>query len=252
MRLSFTALCLAGTMAAAVPAAAQFDVTQMTDAERAAFRAEVRDYLLQNPEVIFEAIQILEQRRNVAAQQQDRDLIADNAEQLFNDGLSFVGGNPDGDVTVVEFIDYRCGFCKRAHPVLQELIDRDPNVRLVVKDFPILGPDSVRAGRIAMAAVRLDPGRFEDLNDELMAYRGNLTEQVAYRIAGEVGYDIGDLRDMAESPAIEEQLQANYQLAQRLGLQGTPAFVVGNEIIRGFLPIEDMLAAVEDARTAQN
>ncbi|MEM9139116.1 MAG: thioredoxin domain-containing protein, partial [Pseudomonadota bacterium] len=102
----------------------------MTDAEREAFRAEVRAYLLENPEVIYEAIQVLEQRRDQEAAQADVGLIAQNTEALFNDGYSFVAGNPDGDVTIVEFLDYQCGFCKRAHPVVEELLDRDPNLRL--------------------------------------------------------------------------------------------------------------------------
>ncbi|MEM7742988.1 MAG: DsbA family protein [Pseudomonadota bacterium] len=252
MRRTLTGLLCAGILAMTGPALAETDLTEMSPAERDAFRNEVRDYLMENPEVIFEAIQILEQRREVAAQQADRDIVQANIDALLNDGFSYVGGNPDGDVTIVEFLDYRCGFCKRAHPVIQEVVDRDPNVRLVTKDFPILGPDSVRAGRIALAAVEIDPERFLDLNDEMMTYQGNLTEQVAYRLAGEVGYDVGKLREIAGSDLIEERLQQNYQLAQRLGLQGTPAFVVGNEIIRGFLEVDDMIAAVQDARGAQN
>ncbi len=252
MRRTLTGLLCAGILAMTGPALAETDLTEMSPAERDAFRNEVRDYLMENPEVIFEAIQILEQRREVAAQQADRDIVQANLDALLNDGFSYVGGNPDGDVTIVEFLDYRCGFCKRAHPVIQEVVDRDPNVRLVTKDFPILGPDSVRAGRIALAAVEIDPERFLDLNDEMMTYQGNLTEQVAYRMAGEVGYDVGKLREIAGSDLIEERLQQNYQLAQRLGLQGTPAFVVGNEIIRGFLEVDDMIAAVQDARGAQN
>jgi protein-disulfide isomerase len=152
---------------------------------------------------------------------------------------------------VVEFLDYRCGFCKRAHPEIEEMLDRDPNVRLVVKDFPILGPDSVRAGKMALAALQLDRDKFKALNDGLMTYPGNLTEQVAYRIAGEVGYDIAALKEIAATTEIDDQLNQNYQLARTLGLEGTPAFIVGTEVIRGYLPVDEMLAAVEAARAQQ-
>ena len=225
----------------------------MSDEERAAFRNEVRSYLLENPDVIFEAIQILEQRRALAGAEADRQLVLNNAESIFADGHSWVGGNPDGDVTVVEFIDYRCGFCKRAHPEVAEMLERDPNIRLIVKEFPILGPDSVKAGKMALAALDIAPDKYPDLSDELMEYRGNLTEQVAYQIAGGLGFDIAELKERANSVEIDDRLNSNYQLAQALGLQGTPAFIVGTEIIRGYLPVDDMLGAVQEARaTAQN
>lgn len=228
------------------------NVSSMTPEERAAFGAEVRAYLLENPEVIYEAIQILEARREAEAARADQGLVAENADALFNDGFSFVGGNPNGDVTIVEFLDYQCGFCKRAHPVVEELLDRDPNLRLVVKEFPILGPASVTAGRMALAAVDIDPSLFQELNDRLMTHEGQLTEPVVYRIAGSVGYDIATLRAHAESDFISERLQQNYQLAQRLRLEGTPAFVIGQEVIRGYLPVEDMLRVVANARSASN
>ena len=253
MRLTLSSLALAGALLAPMAASADpLDLDAMSEADRTQFRAEVRAYLLDNPEVIFEAIQILEERRNLAATEADRELVTNNAEALFNDGFSWVGGNPDGDVTVVEFLDYRCGYCKRAHPEIQELLERDPNVRLIVKEFPILGPDSVRAGKIALAALELDKSKYEAFNDELMNYQGNLTEQVAYRIAGELGYDIADLKELAGSSQIDDRLNRNYQVARALRLEGIPAFVVGTEVIRGYLPVEDMLAAVQEARIAQN
>lgn len=228
--------------------AQELNFKDMSDQERESFRNEVRSFLLQNPEVIFEAIQILEDRRNQQAQQADRDLVASNASAIYEDGFSFIGGNPEGDITLVEFLDYRCGFCKRAHPEVQEVLDRDPKVRLIVKEFPILGPDSVAASRMALAALDANRAKYADLSDALMTYNGNLTEQVAYKIAGSIGYDIAELKNRANSPEIEARLQQNYQLAQSLGLQGTPAFIVGNEVIRGYLPVEDMLQAIQDAR----
>ena len=253
MRLTLTSLLCAGALAFAAPVQADpLDLDNMSEADRAAFGEQVRAYLLENPEVIFEAIQILEARRNQLDTERDRKIVADNADELLNDGFSFIGGNPDGDITLVEFVDYRCGYCKRAHPEISELLDRDPNIRLVVKDFPILGPDSVKAGKMALAAVQVDAEKFKTLSDGLMDYRGNLTEQVAYQIAAESGYDIAELKEVAASGEIDDRLNRNYQLARKLGLEGTPAFVVGTEIIRGYLPLEDMLAAVQEARREMN
>jgi protein-disulfide isomerase len=253
MRHTFAILALAAGLGLAGGASAEpLDLGAMSEEDRAAFREEVRTYLLENPEVILEAIQLLEQRRSAAAQASDREMIEAQADQLFEDGFSWVAGNPDGDVTVVEFLDYRCGYCKKAQPAVEELLERDGNVRLIVKEFPILGPDSVTAGKLALAALELDQSKFGPLHHALMGFRGDLTEDAAYRLAEEAGYDLDALKERAESSEIDDRLQQNYQLAQALGLQGTPAFVVGNEIIRGYLPVEEMLAAVRDARVAEN
>lgn len=246
---------LAVTAALALPAAAAaepLDLSNMSVSDRAAFGEEVRAYILEHPEVILDAVQVLEQRRTQAAAQNDRQLIAANHDRIFDDGYSWVGGNPEGDVTLVEFMDYRCGYCKKAQPELEALLKRDPNIRLVIKEFPILGPDSVKAGKMALAALELDPEKFGALHEKLMSYRGNLTEQAAYHVAEDAGYDVDKLKELAGSDRIDERVQKNYQLAEALGIQGTPGFVVGNEIIRGYLPADEMLNAVRDARLAQN
>ncbi|HET7409842.1 MAG TPA: DsbA family protein [Paracoccaceae bacterium] len=253
MRTTLATLAL--TAALALPgagSAAPLDLSDMSEADRAAFGEQVRAYLLENPEVLMEALQVFDQRRSAAAQDADRQLVAENAERLFDDGFSWVGGNPDGDVTLVEFLDYRCGYCKKAQPEVEALLERDPNLRLVVKEFPILGPESVTAGKMALAALELDRAKFGPLHHALMDYRGNLTEEAAYELAGEAGYDLDKLRELAGSTEIADRLQKNYQLAQALGLQGTPAFVVGDQIIRGYLPADELAAAVEEARAAQN
>lgn len=243
----------AGLGLAALPAGAQdLDFGSMSPAERDAFGKEVRSYILENPEIIFEAIQILEARRNEAAQQADASLIAANRGALLEDGFSHVMGNPEGDVTVVEFIDYRCGFCKRAHPEVLRLVESDPNVRLILKEFPILGPDSIAAGRMAVAAQQIDPALYPELNDELMRFQGQLNETMAYRIASQVGYDIGELKELAQSDEIQEKISRTYALASALRIEGTPSFVIGNQIARGFVPFDDMARLVEEERNASN
>lgn len=231
-------------------AAAPLDLANMSEADRAAFGEEVRAYLLDNPEVIVEAIQILEHRRMATANSTDQRLIAENADRLFNDGYSWVGGNPEGDVTLVEFLDYRCPYCKKAQAEVQALLESDPNIRLVIKEFPILGPVSTVTGKMGLAAVELDPGKFEALHEALMTFKGQLTEEIAYGMAEEVGYDVEALRDLADSTRIADRLQQNYQLAAALGLNGTPAFVVGDQIIRGYVPTDQLKAAVSGARAA--
>jgi protein-disulfide isomerase len=256
MRRAIATAILALALVIPGPAPAQEQsrpaLSDMTEAEREAFRAEVRAYLMEHPEVLMEAIQVLEARRDANARVADTEMIASHGEQLFHDPNSWVGGNPDGDVTLVEFSDYRCGYCKKAHPELQELLRRDPNIRLVVKEFPILGPESVTAARMATAALDLDPSKYGALNDALMSFEGQLTEAAAYQIAGFAGYDTAALKARATSAEIEARIADTYALARAMGLQGTPSFVLGNQIIRGYLPIERMLEAVADARAAMN
>lgn len=251
MRTILAALAIGGTLALPATASAEpLDLTSMSESDRAAFGEQVRAYLLEHPEVLVEALEILEQRRNETAAQADKELIAENADSLFDDGFSWVAGNPDGDVTLVEFLDYRCGYCKKAAPEVEALLERDPNIRLVIKEFPILGPESVIAGRLALAALELDRDRFGSFHNELMEYRGELTEDAAYQLAEKAGYDIETLGELATSFEIDDQLQENYQLAQALGLQGTPAFIVGDHIIRGYVPAETLEAVVQEAREA--
>ncbi|MCL5778728.1 DsbA family protein [Limibaculum sp. FT325] len=257
MNRSIGSLLVAAAMALpALPAAAQdggIDFRKMSPAQREAFGEAVRGYLLENPEVIYDAIRILEQRRNAAAANADRDLVMANADALFDDGFSWVGGNPEGDVTIVEFSDYRCGYCKRAHPHVKAVLDADPNVRLIVKEFPILGPDSVAAARVAMAAHDVDPDKYGSLNNALMEFRGNLTEAVAYRLAADAGYDIKELKDRAASDEVTARITANHALADALGIQGTPSFVIGGQIVRGYIEADAMMAAIGQARaTAAN
>ncbi|HUF88274.1 MAG TPA: DsbA family protein [Thermohalobaculum sp.] len=251
------ALALSLALAApALPAAAQEQSLpvrpDMSETERAQFRAEVRAYLLENPEVLLEAIEILEVRRAADRENVDAELVAQNRDALFNDPNAWVGGNPEGDVTLVEFFDYRCGFCKRAHPEVRALLEQDPNIRYIAKEFPILGPDSLAAARLALAALDLDPSKYGELNDALMSFEGQLTEAAAYRIAEDLGYDAAALRERAARSEIEARIRDNYLLAQALEISGTPGFVLGDRIIRGYLPLDELAAQVAEVRAATN
>ena len=166
-------LALICALFAALPASAQmFDSLSPTD--RDTLRQEIRDYLLEEPELLLEVIALIEERREQQAADVDRDRIAQNEAQIYADGVSYVSGNPDGDITIVEFFDYQCSFCKRAHPEVTELLSTDGNIRLVKKEFPILGPVSEQASRAAIAVLLEDGGEiYKTFSDSMMSHDGS-------------------------------------------------------------------------------
>lgn len=231
----------------ASPAAA--DLENMTDEERAAFREEVRAYLLDNPEVLMEAIGILEQRQAEAQVAADETLVAQHASALFDDGVSWVGGNPEGDVTMVEFLDYRCGYCRQAHPEINDLVETDGEIRYVVKEFPILGEQSVLASRFAIATRNVEGGDvYKDVHDALMTMRSDVTMPALERLAEQFDLDADAVFAAMDAPEVEAEIGANRALAQAMSINGTPTFVVGDQMLRGYLPLEEMLRVVDEAR----
>ncbi|MBC6437335.1 MAG: DsbA family protein [Rhodobacteraceae bacterium] len=228
------------------------DLDAMTDEERAAFRAEVRAYLLENPEVLMEAITILEGRQAEEEAMRDMELVAANADALFNSDSSWEGGNLGGDLVLVEFLDYRCGFCRRAFPEVERLVKTDGNIRLVIKEFPILGGQSTLASRFALSTRILEgDDAYKDMHDALMVMRTDVTEANLSRLADELGYDGAAILAGLGDPWIDAVIEANYALAQRLQISGTPSFVMGNRLLRGFMPYEAMAELAEDLRTAE-
>jgi protein-disulfide isomerase len=244
LRRSGAALVLCA-VASATPAPAQ---DALSAAQKSAVDAQIRAYILENPEVLLEALAILEARREAAQAEQDADLIAANAEALFADGFSQSIGPADADVVIVEFTDYRCGYCKAAHPLTRALLEKDGRIRLVVKEFPILGPESLFAGRAAMAAASLDPAAYLRLNDALMGYKGKLDAAAVMRLAETAGLDRARLETAMADPAIEANLRRTQGLAEALGINGTPAFVIGDQVVRGFVQAERLSELVAAAR----
>lgn len=232
----------------ALPAAA-FDLDAMSDDERAAFGEAVRDYLMNNPEVIMEAVQVLEQRQADAQARTDQSLVTDNAQALFDDGYSYVGGNPDGDITLVEFLDYRCGYCRRAHPDVARLLKTDGKIRLIVKEFPILGDQSMLASRFAIATKQLaGDAAYKAVSDTLMEFSGDITIPALERIATTLDLDADAIFERMDSDQVTEEIRQTRALAQRLQISGTPTFVLEDELLRGYLPFEDMRQIVEEQR----
>ncbi|MFD0980841.1 DsbA family protein [Tropicimonas aquimaris] len=244
------ALPLAAALAIglAVPAAAS-DLSALTDAERDAFRAEVRAYLLENPEVLMEAIAVLEQRQQDQQAQDDVDLVKSNAADLFESETSWVGGNPDGDVTIVEFTDYRCSYCRKAFPEVEQLVSTDGNIRLILKEFPILGEQSVLSTRMALAT-RIAHGdeAYKAAHDALIAFRGEINDVTIRAIASDLGLEADPIIEAMDNPEIDAIIAENHALAQRMQISGTPTFVVGDQMLRGYLPLESMMNVVEQVR----
>ena len=227
----------------------QAQAEAMTDAERLAFRAEVRAYLLENPEVLTEAIAILEGRQAAAEVARDVTLLADNKAAIFDDGQSWVGGNPDGDITIVEFMDYRCGYCRKAWSEVDELVSSDGNIRFVVKEFPILGEASDLSSRFAIATLQLaGPAAYKRAHDALITLRGEATKPVLERLAGDLGLDAPAIMARMAAPEVTAVIQANHALASTLDISGTPTFVVQGTMLRGYVPLEDMRQIVKDQR----
>ena len=245
-RFTLAAVAVCAALAAPVWA---FDPAAMTDAERSAFRAEIRAYLLENPEVLMEAIGVLEARDAAAQAEGDRALIDSLSADIFDDGRSWVGGNPDGDVTLVEFMDYRCSYCRRAHTDVMQLLDSDGGIRFIVKEFPILGPDSLLAARFAIAVRNVaGPDAYGTVHDALIGMRGAVTEDSLTRIAADAGLDPAPVIAAMDAPEVVAELQANRALAERLQINGTPGFVLGDEILRGYLPLVQMQERVAQVR----
>ena len=234
--------------ALALPVAAM-DLKALSDEERALFRAEVRAYLLDNPEIIMEAVTLLQSREAEAAAQADFNLVSDNAKAIFDDGFSWVGGNPDGDITLVEFLDYRCGYCKRAHDEVAKLLETDGNIRWIVKEFPILGEQSVLASRFAVATKQIAGDEsYKAMHDALMSFNGDVTLQSLRRLATTFGLDTDAIEARMDSDEVTREIAETRALAQTLQITGTPTFVLQDEMLRGYLPYDQMEALVKEKR----
>jgi len=207
----------------------------------------VHDYLLQNPEVISKAMEILEQRRRAAWAKQAKRVIDARGQELFNDPRSPVGGNPKGDVTVVEFFDYRCRYCRAVAPTVVNLEREDSQVRIVYKEFPILGPQSLLAAKAALASRA--QGKYVALHGALMKAKGNFSEQRIIEIAAAAGLDTVRLRKDMRDSRIMASIEQNRALAQALGINGTPAFVIGNELVPGVMNLKSFKQRIARVRS---
>lgn len=246
MRLVFPALGLA--LALATPALPE-GLTDMSEAEKAAFGEAVRAYLIENPEVIAEAITVLQDRQAEQEAAADDELVALNAALIFDDGVSWVGGNPDGDITVVEFMDYRCGYCKKAFQEVEDLVSSDGNIRFILKEFPILGEESILTSRFAVAVQQLHGAdMYKRIHDGLMELRGAADEPTLSRLATDNGLDPAAILARMDMPEVTDVIAANHALAQSLAITGTPTFVIQGQMLRGYVPLDAMREIVAAER----
>jgi len=228
--------------AAAGPAAA-FDAAQRKEIE-----SIVRDYLLANPEVMLEVQDALEAKQTAAQRDQQKDAITAQSTKIFDNATDPVLGNPDGTATVVEFFDYNCGYCRRALSDMVSMMENDSELKFVLKEFPILGPDSVAAHRVAFAFNDLYPDKYTAFHLRLLGFDGRADEDVAIRIAKELGADEGALRAKMADASVTQRIQATYKLANDLGINGTPAYVIGDEVISGALGEDVLTTKVANVR----
>lgn len=232
----------------AAPALAS-DLSDLSTIDRTALRAEIRAYLMENPEIILEAVQILDKRQASAAADADAELIAAHAGALFRDESSWVGGNRDGDITMVEFMDYRCGYCRKAAPELASVLKSDGNIRLIVKEFPILGDASMLSARFAIATLQLaGDDAYGQIHEALIAFKGEVSDIALRRLAEGLGLDADPILARMDAPEVTAVIAANHALARALNISGTPTFVVADEMLRGYLPADQMALLIADKR----
>jgi len=245
LRAPYMAPVLACAFLAVAPPS-PITAAEITPEQRQAIEGIIHDYLMHNPDVLIEALRAAEDKANRDADAKAALVLKDRRGEVFDDPATPVGGNPQGDVTIVEFFDYRCPYCKQVQPSLQALLDQDHNLRFIYKEMPVLGAPSVTAAHAALAA-RLQ-GKYEVFHAAMMATKGQITNDVVYQIAGSVGLDVDRLkRDMA-APEIDRALKANLALANALDIRGTPGFIIGDHIVPGAIDLDALKDLVAAAR----
>jgi protein-disulfide isomerase len=226
------------------------DINNLTNADRKVLQKEIRRYILENPDIIFEAADIVRKREAALEVQEDEELIQSNFNEIFYDNYSYVGGNPDGDITIVEFVDYKCGYCRRAAELVRELIAKDDNIRFVVKEFPILGEASLVSSKFAIAVKNIGgPEKYKVAHDILLALTAEPTEIYLRRIAKELELNPEELFEAMQSDLVAQEIDQTGELAQKLQISGTPTFILGDQFLRGFVPLEILSKAIHSERT---
>ncbi len=216
--------------------------------DRAEVQAIIRSYLLENPELIEEVQQALETKRRVEAAVRSQEALERNADLIFNSDNQAVIGNPDGDVTVVEFFDYNCGFCQRAMNDMNALLSEDDNIRFILKELPILGPASVSASQFSTAVYRLFPARYEEFHNRLLGLDAPKDGSAALTIAKDMGLDEEALIAEADKPDVVDAFREANGLANELGVTGTPSYVIGNEVVFGAVGVNTLRTKIENMR----
>jgi protein-disulfide isomerase len=235
----------------ATPAAAGLaKMAEFSSDQRKELEGIIRNYLIANPEVITDAISELQRRRDAAAQLAQSKAIADSANLIFNSKHEVVLGNPDGKVTLVEFFDYNCTYCRRAEADMKKLVATDPNLRLVLKQFPVLGPGSVEAAKVAVALHMTAPEKYGDFHDAMLSEPGQTNGDKALAVAASLGIDVEALKAKLDSDEVKQTINESYALAGKLNLTGTPSYVTHKEVIVGAVGYDALKAKVDALASA--
>ena len=236
----FLAIPSAGAQQSFSPQQQSFSAQEKAEVEKI-----IRDYLLENPELLVEVMEELERRRQKLATSQAERRLEENQAEIYQSKYDFVT-NPDGEVPFVEFFDYQCGYCKRAHASVMKIRSQRRDVRFIFKEFPILGPVSTYSSRAAIASRQ--QGKYVEYHDALMNHRGKLTEEVVLKIAQGVGLDVRRLKADMERPEVQEAIDATLALASVMNIRGTPTFIIGKALSPGAIAYRKMVRQIEEAR----
>jgi protein-disulfide isomerase len=242
-------LCIMAA-AALLLSPARVQAQALTGPQRSEVESIIKDYLLKNPELIEDVMKELEKRQSAMESAKAQKTITDNAQILFNSPRQVTLGNPKGDVTMVEFFDYNCGYCKRAMSDMLELMKTDPNLRVVLKEFPVLGESSVQAAQVAIALNMQDKGgkKYLDFHQKLLNTRGGVDKAKAMAAAKDAGADMARLEKDMASPEIKTTLEETFRLAEPLGLNGTPSYVIGESVVIGAVGLSELKGKINAAR----
>ncbi len=237
------ALALCGMPPAA--SAQNFSDTQRSDIETI-----VKNYLISHPEVVEEAMGELSKRQAAAETEKHEASIAKDSATIFNSPRGVTLGNKDGDVTFVEFFDYNCGYCKRAMADMLDLLKTDPKLKVVLKEFPVLGPGSVEAAQVAVAARMQDPSgkKYLDFHQKLLGGRGQADKAHAMAAAKDAGFDMARIEKDISSPEVRATIEENFKLAEEMGMNGTPSYVIGKQVVVGAVGLDGLKEKIAIAR----
>jgi protein-disulfide isomerase len=221
-----------------------------SDIQRGDIETIVRNYLLAHPEVLEEAMAELTRRQSAAEAEKQQANVAKNAEAIFASPRGVTIGNRDGDVTFVEFFDYNCGYCKRAMLDMLEIMKGDSKLKVVLKEFPVLGPSSIEAAQVGVAVRMQDPSgrKYLDFHQKLLTGKGQADKARAMAAAREAGLDMGKLEKDLASPEIRATLEENFKLAEAMGMNGTPSYVIGKQVVIGAVGVDSLKEKIGIAR----
>lgn len=227
------------------PAAA---VTKLDETQVAAIQDIIRNHLIANPEIVRDAINELQRKEFEAEQAAQQTAISDDKDLIFASERQAVLGNPEGEVTLVEFFDYNCGYCKRAHADMKRLMEEDPSLRMVLKEFPVLGEGSVEAAHVSAAVNLAAPEKYSEFHDSLLLGSGRIDGNRALAVAEEMGLDVDKIRELMSSEEVKATIEESYALADKLSLTGTPSYVTAKEVVVGAVGYEALKTKIEEAR----